>query len=231
MITPARALRGLSTPIEDHLTTGDPVGRRCFSRQYSRHLGHRASPHAPRRRFRPRWRQLATGALQSRLGSSKMVEPGPHASRHCQIRPRRDRVLSALLDSSDDAIVSTDVSGAIRIWSRGAERIFGYSADEMIGRSLSILMPGGTGASPRCWNVSGAVSGSTGSRLFVSPRMADWFTFDPGYRGTRSAGRGGGCGGHRAGYYGAEAQRGAAPDHGRPLARHHPLRCRRHRRH
>jgi two-component system sensor kinase FixL len=55
-------------------------------------------------------------------------------------------LLSALLDSSDDAIVSTDVSGAIRIWSRGAERIFGYSADEMIGRSLSILMPGGTGA-------------------------------------------------------------------------------------
>lgn len=54
--------------------------------------------------------------------------------------------LAALVEYTDDGVVSTDLSGKVRTWNKGAERIFGYGAGEMIGRSLSVLMPGGTGA-------------------------------------------------------------------------------------
>ena len=51
------------------------------------------------------------------------------------------RRLAALVQSSEDAIVSTDLNGAVETWNSAAERLYGYSAAEMLGRPISVLEP------------------------------------------------------------------------------------------
>jgi len=49
--------------------------------------------------------------------------------------------LAAIVESSDDAIVGTDLEGVVTDWNQGAERLYGYSRSEALGKSMSFLVP------------------------------------------------------------------------------------------
>lgn len=53
-------------------------------------------------------------------------------------------ILSALVQSAEDAIISKDMDGLISSWNIGAEKIFGYAAHEALGRNISFLIPEGS---------------------------------------------------------------------------------------
>jgi PAS domain S-box-containing protein len=56
------------------------------------------------------------------------------------------RFLASIVANSDDAIIGATIDGTIVSWNAGAEKLFGYAADEVIGRSATLLRPDGSGA-------------------------------------------------------------------------------------
>jgi len=85
------------------------------------------------------WRRMRGQAgPQSRTAHGIVLDIGTRRS--VQIANSR---LAAIVSSSDDAIIGKTVDGIVTEWNRGAQTIFGYRADEMIGKPISLLLPPG----------------------------------------------------------------------------------------
>ena len=73
------------------------------------------------------------------------------------------RRLAAIVDSTEDAVIGKTLEGTVTSWNAGAEKLYGYSAAEMLGKPLSLLVPTRIGGRnvPRFWNASNKASVST----------------------------------------------------------------------
>lgn len=65
------------------------------------------------------------------------------SDRSSPLLAERGRFAEDLIRDAPDAIVYADEAGVIRLWNRGAERIFGFAAGEAMGQSLDIIIPEG----------------------------------------------------------------------------------------
>lgn len=73
--------------------------------------------------------------------ASRAVKDLPAASDGSRPIDRDQRWRQALVETAADAILVADTTGTIRLWNRGAERIFGVTADQAIGQSLNLIIP------------------------------------------------------------------------------------------
>ncbi|HYO09927.1 MAG TPA: PAS domain S-box protein [Tepidisphaeraceae bacterium] len=88
----------------------------------------------------PRWVELPPYVPPPPAAPLPPAAMSPEALR---IRDQARANLAAIVESSDDAIVSKSLDGIVRTWNGGAQRIFGYTAAEMIGQPIARLFPPG----------------------------------------------------------------------------------------
>jgi PAS domain S-box-containing protein len=80
---------------------------------------------------------LFGNAVMPKIGARFVGSYSTRPAEHARLR------LAAIVESSDDAIISKDLNGVIATWNAGATRIFGYTEAEAVGQSITIIIPPG----------------------------------------------------------------------------------------
>ena len=88
-------------------------------------------------------REISTAPIPDRRGiKGQVILRYRDTTESRRVDEARNR-LASIVESSDDAIIGKDIHGIINSWNKGAEKVFGYTAAEMIGQSIKRLVPPG----------------------------------------------------------------------------------------
>jgi PAS domain S-box-containing protein len=83
----------------------------------------------------------ASGTLIGAVNTLVDITERYEAEQRIRESEARYRELAAIVESSEDAVLTKDLNGLITSWNHGAGRLFGYTADEVIGRPITMLIP------------------------------------------------------------------------------------------